>query len=137
MDYSPPASLSTEFSRQEYWIGLPFPTPGDLPNSGITPASLASPPLAGRFFTIGTTWEVSNLLEAEQFPCYTEQDTEVQRGEVICSETPPDVEESGTCCWLGLGRVRIESVGERVRPRASLLGPLCRSGEMLAGRSGL
>ena len=40
-----------EFSRQEYWNGLPFPTPGDLPNPGIEPADLASPTLAGRYFT--------------------------------------------------------------------------------------
>ena len=39
-----------EFSRQESWGGLPFPTPGDLPNSGIEPTSPASPALAGRFF---------------------------------------------------------------------------------------
>ena len=40
-----------EFSRQEYWSGLPFSTSGDLPNPGIEPVSLASPALAGRFFT--------------------------------------------------------------------------------------
>ena len=34
------ACLSMEFSRQEYWTGLPFPTPGDLPEPGIKPASL-------------------------------------------------------------------------------------------------
>ena len=34
------APLSMGFSRQEYWSGLPFPTPGDLPNPGIQPASL-------------------------------------------------------------------------------------------------
>ena len=46
------APLSMEFSRQEYWSGLPFPPPpGDLPNSGIEPRSLASPALADRFFT--------------------------------------------------------------------------------------
>ena len=39
-------------SRQEYWSGLPFPLPGDLPDAGIEPVSLASPVLAGRFFTI-------------------------------------------------------------------------------------
>ena len=43
-----------EFSRQEYWNGLPFPTPGDLPNPGIEPADLASPTLAGRYFTTYT-----------------------------------------------------------------------------------
>ena len=33
------ASLSMGFSRQEYWSGLPFPSPGDLPNPGIEPGS--------------------------------------------------------------------------------------------------
>ena len=36
------ASLSMGFPRQEYWNGLPFPSPGDLPNPGIEPASLVS-----------------------------------------------------------------------------------------------
>ena len=44
-------SLSVEFSRQEYWSELPFPTPRDLPNPGIKPACPVSPTLAGRFFT--------------------------------------------------------------------------------------
>ena len=40
MDCSPPgAPLSMEFSRQEYWSGLPYPFPGDLPNPGIEPVS--------------------------------------------------------------------------------------------------
>ena len=43
--------LSVEFSKQEYWSGLLFPTPGDLPNPGIKSMSLASPSLAGGFFT--------------------------------------------------------------------------------------
>ena len=45
------APLSVEFPRQEDWSGLPFPTPGDLPNPGIEPASPVSPALAGGFFT--------------------------------------------------------------------------------------
>ena len=36
-DYSLPDSSSMGFSRQEYWSGLPFPSPGDLPNPGIEP----------------------------------------------------------------------------------------------------
>ena len=36
------APKSMEFSRQEYWSGLPFPTPGDLPDPGIESMSLAS-----------------------------------------------------------------------------------------------
>ena len=46
------ALLSMEFSRQEYWSGLPFLTPGHLPDPGIKPASFASPALAVRFFII-------------------------------------------------------------------------------------
>ena len=42
------APLSMGFPRQEYWSGLSFPSPGDLPNSGIEPAS---PALADGFFT--------------------------------------------------------------------------------------
>jgi len=45
------APLSMEFSRQEYWSGLPFPPSGDLANPGIKSASFASPSLPGRFFT--------------------------------------------------------------------------------------
>ena len=42
------APLSMGFSWQEYWSGLPFPPPGNLPDPGI---EAASPALAGRFFT--------------------------------------------------------------------------------------
>ena len=56
MDCSPPGS-SVHGIFQEYWSGLPFLTPGDLPDSGIKPASLASPASAGGFFTTNTTWE--------------------------------------------------------------------------------
>ena len=45
------APLSMGFPRPEYWSGLPFPSPGDLPSSGIELKSLASPALAGGFFT--------------------------------------------------------------------------------------
>ena len=40
MDFAQ-APLSTGFSRQEYWSGLPFPSPGDLPHPGIEPGSPA------------------------------------------------------------------------------------------------
>ena len=42
---------SMEFIRQEYWSGLSFPPPGDLPEPGIKPTSPADPALASRFFT--------------------------------------------------------------------------------------
>ena len=44
------APLSMGFSRQEYWSGLPFPSPEDLSDPGIKPASVSC--IAGRFFTI-------------------------------------------------------------------------------------
>ena len=77
--HAPP---SMEFSRQEYWSGLLFPTPGDLPDPGTEPASLASPVLAGGLFTcearsLGRTgmegssfqqpWSVSWIIKAVEF----------------------------------------------------------------------
>ena len=56
------AHLSMEFSRQEYWSGLPFPTPGDLPDQGIEPTFFVSPALAGRFFTTVPPWKPKDLL---------------------------------------------------------------------------
>ena len=49
------ASLSMGFPQQEYWTGLPFPPPRDLPNPRMETASLVSPALAGGFFTSNTT----------------------------------------------------------------------------------
>ena len=53
------APLSVGFSRQEYWSGLPCPSPGDLPDPGIKPES---PALASGFFTTSTTWEAPRVL---------------------------------------------------------------------------
>ena len=52
--YQAPTSMG--FSRQEYWSGLPFPSPGDLSDPGIEPMSLMSPARARRFFTTIATW---------------------------------------------------------------------------------
>ena len=51
------ASLSVGVSRQEYWSGLPFSSPGDLPDPEIEPVSLTFPALADGFFTTSATWE--------------------------------------------------------------------------------
>ena len=53
------APLSVGFSRLEYWSGLPFPPPRDLPNPEIVPLSLMSPALTGGFFTTSPTWEAT------------------------------------------------------------------------------
>ena len=52
------APMSMWFPRQEYWSGLPFPFPGDLPDPGIKPTSLMSPALADRLFITRATWNV-------------------------------------------------------------------------------
>ena len=58
--------LSIGFSRQEYWSGMPFLPPGDLSDPGIKPES---PALAGRFFTISTTWETLSSLDIVSIVC--------------------------------------------------------------------
>ena len=55
------APLSMRFSQKEFWSELPFPPPGDLPDPGIKLQSLASPVLAGWFFTTSTTWEAQKV----------------------------------------------------------------------------
>ena len=57
MDCSLPGSSVHGIPRPEYWLGLPCPPPGDLPDPGIEAASLMSPALAGGFFTTSVTWE--------------------------------------------------------------------------------
>ena len=53
--------LSMGFTRQEYWSGLPCPSPVYPPDPGIEPMTLLSPTLAGGFFTTTATWENSWL----------------------------------------------------------------------------
>ena len=51
------APLPLKIFRQKYWSGVPFPNPVDLPYPGVKLSTLASPALAGGFFTTSTTWE--------------------------------------------------------------------------------
>ena len=63
VDCKPPgSSLSMEFSRQEYWSGLPFPTPGHLLDPRVEPMSSTSPVLTGGFFTTELPGKPSSLL---------------------------------------------------------------------------
>ena len=57
------APLSMGFSRQEYWSGLPCPSPGDLPDPGIKPMSLTSPAVASGFVRTSTTWHTLQFLQ--------------------------------------------------------------------------
>ena len=56
------ASLSTEFSRQEYQSGLPIPIPGDLPDPGIEPTTLTSPALVNSLLLESPGWVQCGLL---------------------------------------------------------------------------
>ena len=67
MDYSPPGSSVPGIPRQVYWNGSLFPSPGDLPNPGIKPVSLA---LAGGFYTAEPSGKSS--LVPERFICIAE-----------------------------------------------------------------
>ena len=67
MDYNlPGSSLSVGFLRQEYLSELPRPSPGDLPNPRIEPASVASPALTDMFFTTSATWEATTKYQVPQ-----------------------------------------------------------------------
>ena len=56
--WAPQTPLSMAFSRQEYWIGFPYPLKENLLDPGIATMSLKSPALADRFLTTRAAWEV-------------------------------------------------------------------------------
>ena len=56
------APASMRFSQQEYWHGLPFPSPGDLPDPGIEPVSSASPELQVGSFIVESWGKPHNLM---------------------------------------------------------------------------
>ena len=56
------APVSMGSSRQEYWSGVLFPSPGDLLDPGAEPTFLMSPALAGRFCTTSATYIVVNAI---------------------------------------------------------------------------
>ena len=73
--------LSMGFSKQEYWSGLPFPLPGNLPSPGIELASRMSPASTGRFFTTEPPGKPSSLLTCS----FTTNSSLVS----LCPEYPP------------------------------------------------
>ena len=76
---APWTPLPMEFSRQEYWSRLPFPTPEELLHPGIKPVSLTPPALADGFFTPNATWEAHSH--------FTDEKNEVLRGLVNLTST--------------------------------------------------
>ena len=63
LDCSPPTPPFIEFSRQEYWSRLPFPSPRNLPDPGMEPGSILDP---GRFFTIWATREALKFYKVDE-----------------------------------------------------------------------
>ena len=106
------APLSVGFSIQKYWSGLPFPPPGDPPDSGIELVSLSSPALAGGLFSTSTTWV-----------------WEVFGGSLVCSEhgcrweVMPHGAQAG-----GVTRVRVAQREAQLRPLAGSCPSRVRSG---------
>ena len=66
------ALLSMGFSRQEYWSGLTFPPPGDLPDPGMEPTFLESPAFADGLFTLEPSEKSRNDDKTKWFPCIWE-----------------------------------------------------------------
>ena len=59
-----------EFTRQEYWSGLPWPSLGDLPDPGVELMSLMSPALIGSFFNSNATWEAQTSVWSSKWAYY-------------------------------------------------------------------
>ena len=90
------APLSTEFSRQVFWSGLPFPSPGDLPNPGIEPRS---PTLKADSLPSEPSVQFSSV----QFSCLVMSDSlqphGLQHARVACPSPSPGV--CSNSCWIG------------------------------------
>ena len=75
------APLTMEFSRQGYWSGMLFPTPGDLPDPVIEPRSFKFAALESGFFTTGATWgaQLQMWIPSFFYSCWKEKsETEVE-----------------------------------------------------------
>ena len=83
--------LSRRFSRQEYWSGLPFSPPGNLPNPGIKPMS---PALAGEFFTTEPPGKPVSI--------YTHRDTVIKNEDLLFATT-----------WVGLEGIMLSVISQR------------------------
>ena len=92
--YEFPPSMG--FSQQEYWSGLPFPTPDDLPDPGIKPGS---PALQAGAFTVWATWEagIGGKEEQTQKQTYTKGQTELHKRAEMTQRKTNDI--FNKWCW--------------------------------------
>ena len=87
MDCSLQAPLSMGFSRQEYWSGQPFPSPGDVPNPGIKPMSLA---LQTDSLLLEPPGKPDQVRCAYKYPAHSDPIGDILMGH-ICSRNPNQV----------------------------------------------
>ena len=104
MDCKPPGSSVMGFFKQEYWGGLPFPSPGDLPNPGIEPTS---PALAGRFFTPEPPGKPDHQKENE-WRC-REAVWNSQHADALVHSSLQR-QEPTNCVWLPANRTHLEAI---------------------------
>ena len=114
------------FSRQEYWSGLPCPSPGDLPNLGIEP--LMSPALAGRFFTTSVTWEVLSFPQVPPNLKYFPLVTSVGKSFLCWKKKMPFLKCSSWICLQSRIQLSESSVLPRISPMSLLCARLCAPG---------
>ena len=117
------ASLSMGFPRQEFWSGLPFPSPGDLPDPGIKPAS---PALAGGFFTTEPPGKPSKGCRI--IIISLDYNATVYRG--VCEMMPLGVSgkpAENECCLIRVLRGEWENTGQKRGERTfQAAGGVCR-----------
>ena len=103
-----------EFSQQEYWSRLPFPSPGDLPGAEIEPMS---PALIGRFFTTETPGKAICLpvqeMQVQSLGGEDPLEEEMAPHSSILAWRIPRTEESGQLQSMGSQRVRHDRVTEQ------------------------
>ena len=112
VDYK--TSLSMEFSRQECWSGLPFPTSDDLPDPGIKLASLMSPALASGIFIHWTTWKAKRYVFSS-----VAQSCLALYNPLDCSIPGFSVHHQ----LLELAETHVHQVGDAIQPSHPLLSP--------------
>ena len=107
------APLSLKFLGQEYCSGLPFPSPGDLPNPGIEPAS---PALAGRFFTAEPSvrlWQGPAFRRCPRFPCGSQLCP--PRIQAVCVSPSSEFQRNNWSCYPSegfiMGPPKVQSPG--------------------------
>ena len=86
--------LSRGFLRQEYWSGLPCPSPRDLPDPGMEPTPLMSPALAGGFFTRRVTLPISCLRSQQTSQYFVMETAKKWESEILGSYIFASMEKS-------------------------------------------